>query len=78
MELIIASLRSRSSVQKSTRESFFFLLYGRDPWLSTGSVLGKVEPAYLVDMEDNCKEFPVSLAKAKQIALENIRKAQTK
>ena len=68
----------RSTIQESTRKSPFFLLYGRDPRLPTGSVLDEVEPAYLVDMEDYRTEFLVSLAKAKKIALENIRQAQAK
>ena len=65
-------------MQESTRESPFFLLYGRDPRLPTGSALDAVEAAYLVDMEDYCTELLVSLAKAKKIALENIRQAQAK
>ena len=68
----------RSSEQESTKESPFFLLYGRDPRLPTSSILGDVNPAYLVDMEDYKTEFLVSLSKAHKIALENIRKAQTK
>ena len=68
----------RSTVQESTRERPFFLLYGRDPRLPTGSVLDEVEPAYLVDMKDYRTEFLVGLAKAKKLALENIRQAQAK
>ena len=68
----------RSTVQESTRESPFFLLYGHDPWLPIGSVLDEVEPAYFVDMEDYRMELLVGLAKAKKVALENIRQAQAK
>ena len=71
----------RSSEQESTKESPFFLLYGHTWSLITDlktSVLNNVNPAYLVDMEDYKSEFLVSLSKAHKIALENIRKAQTK
>ena len=37
-----------------------------------------IHAAYLVDMEDYRTELLVSLAKAKKIALENIRQAQVK
>ena len=59
----------RSTIQESTRESPFFstIWHGYE-----------VEPAYLVDMKDYRTEFLVSLAKAKKIALENIRQAQAK
>ena len=60
----------RSTAQESTKESPFFLLYGRDPRLPTGSELSDVEAAYLVDMDDYRTEFLVSLAKAQKIALE--------
>ena len=68
----------RSIVQESTKESPFFLLYGCDPRLPTESVLGTTNAAYLVDMEDYRNEFLLSLAKAQKLALENIRKAQSK
>ena len=68
----------RSSVQESTKESPFFLLYGRDPQLPTSSVLDHVNGVYLVDIEDYRTEFLVGLAKAHQIAVQNIRKAQAR
>ena len=63
----------RSMVQESTRESPFFLLYGRDPRLPTGIELEDVRTEYLVDMDDYKTELVVSMAKANKIALENIR-----
>ena len=68
----------RSMLQESTKDSPFFLLYGRDPRLPTESVLGNITEAYLVDMEDYRSEFLISLGKAQKLALENIRKAQEK
>ena len=68
----------RLSVQESTKESPFFLLYGQDPRLPTSGMLNQVNGAYLVDMEDYRTEFLVGMAKAHQIAVQNIRKAQAR
>lgn len=68
----------RSTIQESTRESPFFLLYGRDPRLPTGSVLDQIRPGYLVDLDDYRTELLVNLAQAWKLALESIREAQKK
>ena len=54
-------------VQESTKESPFFLLYGRDP-RSLFSWYGGLYQS----------KFLISLGKAQKLALENIRKAQEK
>ena len=38
----------QSTVQDSTKESPFFLLYGRDPWLPTASDVDLPRPAYIL------------------------------
>ena len=49
----------RSTVQDSTNESSFFLLYGRDPRLLTASNMDLPHPAYTVDLDDYKTELPV-------------------
>ena len=68
----------RSTIQSSTKESPFFLLYGRDPRLPSGSILDQARPEYLVDMEDYRTELLVNVRAARELALVNIKEAQQK
>ena len=68
----------RSVVQESTMESPFFLLYGRDPRLPTGTLLEQPLATYPVDAGDYRTELVTTLRKTHELALESIRKAQDK
>ena len=64
--------------QDSTKESPFFLLYGRDPWLPSGADLDVPLPTYPLDVEDYWAELFVTVKKARELALDSIRKSQEK
>ena len=66
----------RSSVQESTRESPFFLLYGRDPRIPTETILSQPTSPYLVDTEDYRTELVKKLSFAWTTAREQIGNAQ--
>ena len=66
----------RSSAQESTRESPFFLLFGRDPRISTETILSKPTSPYLVDIEDYRTELVTKLSSAWTMAQEKIGKAR--
>lgn len=68
----------RVSVQDSTKESPFFLLYGRDPRVPTETALSQPRTAYMVDLDDYKTEFVCNLSDAWKIAQENIKVAQTR
>ena len=68
----------RTVVQESTRESPFYLLYGRDPRLPSGTILDQSRTTYLVDLDDYRTELVVNLKKARELALQNIQQAQEK
>ena len=67
-----------ATIQESTRESPFYLLYGRDPRLPTESVLNHVKSPYVVDVDDYKTTMTISLSEAWKTAQENIKSAQTK
>ena len=66
----------RSSVQESTRESPFFLLYGRDPRLPTETTLSQPVSPYTVDLEDYRSDLASRMTQAWAIAKEKINGAQ--
>ena len=65
----------RSSIQESTKESPFFLLYGRDPCLPTEETLSMSTSRQLLDLDDYKTELVTGLAEAWQLAQTNVRKA---
>ncbi len=66
----------RVSVQESTRESPFFLLYGRDPTLPVLEALSRERSPYVVDLDDYKTELVAGLSSAWQTAQECITDKQ--
>ena len=50
-----------ATIQDSTQESPFYLLYGRDPQLPTDSVLNHVKSLYVVNMDDYKTAMTIAL-----------------
>lgn len=64
------------SAQESTKESPFFLIYGRDARIPTDSVLTHVRSPYAVDVDDYKEDLLSGLSLAWELAQANIQKAQ--
>ena len=65
-----------ASLQESSKESPFFLLYGRDPRVPTSTVLTSRKSLYAVDIDDYKSELMVNLSQAWKLAQGNIKIAQ--
>lgn len=63
----------RVSVQDSTKESPFFLLYGRDPALPTLDSLSRERTPYMVDLDDYKLDLVTGLTDAWKLAQENVK-----
>ena len=68
----------RVSPKESTRESPFFLLYGRDPQIPTEAALSHPKTRYQVDLDDYKKDLVGSLSQAWELARTQVKKAQQK
>ena len=66
----------RSSLQSSTRESPFYLLYGRDPQLPTDAVSDPPVVREVQDVDDYKSRISVYLADAWELAQANVQRAQ--
>lgn len=65
----------RASPQASSKESPFFLLYGRDPRLPTETALAPPNPRTEVDLTEYKSELQQRLSEAWEVARKNIEKA---
>ena len=68
----------RTSMQESTRESPFYLLYGRDARLPTEAALTQPRTCYQVDIDDFKTDLVCNLSDAWELARQNICQAQKK
>ena len=67
----------RVSAQSSTKESPFFLVYGRDPRIPTKSVLSHSRSPYAIDVEDYKEDLLTNLSLAWKSAAQHIKQAQS-
>ena len=65
-----------TTAQESTKESPFFLLYGRDPQIPTVEALSTQSTPYTVDLDDYRSELVMGLSDAWKAAAEHIKVAQ--
>ena len=78
MKLPYVLFAYRTSMQESTKESPFFLMYGRDPRLPTATALSWPMERSMVDLEEYGEHLATNLAEAWKVAQEAIQQAQSK
>ena len=66
----------RASIQESTQESPFYLMYGRDPQLPTEAVLSPPAVRHQVDVHDFKSELATRMAEAWELAQKHVVRAQ--
>ena len=66
----------RASIQESTKESPFFLLYGRDPQLPTSEMLEPQVDRVTYNLDDYKTEMVKHMSDAWKLAQENVKRAQ--
>ncbi|XP_065914491.1 uncharacterized protein [Dysidea avara] len=71
-------LLSRASIQQSTQESPFYLMYGRDPVLPTEVMLRPPPECFNIDVDDYVHEVTQRMSHAWEAAQVNVKKAQKK
>ena len=68
----------RASLQETTGESPFFLLYGRTPGVPTDAALQSPVERSLIDLDDYCSELTTRMSTAWESAREHIKVSQGK
>ena len=68
----------RTSLQESTGESPFFLLYGHNPEMPTDAALQLPVIRNMLDLDDYCSELVARMSTAWESAREHIKGAQEK
>jgi len=66
----------QSTIQESTWESPFFLLYDRDPRILISTVLSQSWSVYNIDSDDYLAELVIQLAESCKLAQASIEQAQ--
>ena len=65
-----------ATIQESTKESPFFLLYGHDPRIPMSTILSQPQSPYVVDRDDYQTELMLNMRQSWELARDRIQQAQ--